>query len=71
MKNTSPDIKSFRRNFSLSQEFYESKDEKEQAMNIIKAIEKLEEEKKEIQERQNVCWKGKNVCSMQPIKILL
>ena len=52
MKNISPDIRSFRRNLSLLQEFDKSNDEKEQAMNIIKAIEQLEEEKKAIQERQ-------------------
>ena len=35
----------------MLQEFDKSKDEKEQAMNMIKVIENLEEEKKEIQER--------------------
>ena len=36
----------------MLQEFDKSNDEKEQAMDIIKAIEQLEEEKKAIQERQ-------------------
>ena len=43
IKNTLPALKSFSHNFSLLEEFDESKDEKEQAMNIIKVIEKLEE----------------------------
>ena len=52
LKNISPGLISFRYNVSLLEEFDKSKDEKEQAINIIKAFEELEEKKKEIQESQ-------------------
>ena len=52
LKNISPGLISFRHNVSLLEEFDKSKDEKEEAMNIIKALEELEEKKKEIQESQ-------------------
>ena len=45
-KNTSPALKRFRLSSSLLEEYEGSKDEKVQAMNIIKAIEELEEKKK-------------------------
>ena len=51
IKNTSPALKSCSRNFSLLEDFDTSKDEKQQAMNLINAIEKSEKEKKETQER--------------------
>ena len=48
LKNTSPGVNSFRHNVSFLEEFDKSKDEKEQAMNIIKAFKELEEKKKEM-----------------------
>ena len=56
-KNTSPVLKHLRLSSSLLEEYEGSKDEKVQAMNIIEAIEELEEEK--------------NLYSMQPRKIVM